>query len=182
MRELVDDDVVARLAAVLGGGRAERHVLPRQEHRPARPRLARQLVVPFVHDAVLVELLPPHPELPRVDDDADPAFVRVEPEVEHGEDGLHRDREPDLVGQLEAAGAVHLLLVEKEERELPQPASSASLIPARNGSPAMTRRQQRVVDAGPAEHALAAPAAEQGHVVRGELRVKARVEGLTLRL
>jgi hypothetical protein len=164
VRELVDDDVVARLAAVLGGGRAERHVLPRQQHRPARPRLARQLVVPFVHDAVLVELLPPHPELPGVDDDSHPALVRIEAEVEHREHRLHRDGEPDLVGQLEAAGAVHLLLVEKEERELPQPGELGVAHPGEERQPRDDAAPERVVDAGPAEDALAAPAPEQRHV------------------
>ena len=83
-----------------------------------------------MHDAVVVELPATHPELARIHDDADPTLVRVEPEVEHRQHRLHRDREPDLVGELEPAGAVHLLLVHEEERELPK---TTELVVAHSG-------------------------------------------------
>ncbi len=140
--ELVDHDVVPGLAAGLGGRGAELDVLPREGDRPAGPRLARKLVVPFVHHAVVVQLLPAHPELAGVDDDAHPAVVEIEPEIEDRQARLQRDRDPDLVGQLEVAGRGNLFLVQEQHHQLPQPACVVGRQAGRNGSPATTRIQR----------------------------------------
>ena len=53
VRELVDDHVVARHARL--DIRGHRHVLVRQDHRPAEPGLARHGVARHVHHARLVD-------------------------------------------------------------------------------------------------------------------------------
>src|SRR5262245_21637840 len=80
VRELVDHDVVASL------GHAD--VLPREDHRASRPRLAGELFLEGMDDAVLVDFLLLHAEFSGVDDDPDPALVDVEAQVEDGQAGL----------------------------------------------------------------------------------------------
>ncbi len=113
VREFVDHHVVAAL------GHA--HVLPGEDHRPARPGFARELLVEGVHDAVLVHFFLAHAELARIDDDADPAVVDVQAEIENRQAGLRGDREAYIVRELEAVRAVHFLFGEKEEDELLEP-------------------------------------------------------------
>ena len=67
MGELVDHDVVALGGEPSGLG----HVVPRQHHRSALHRFARQLLVPGVHDAVIVFHLAAGDDRVGMDDDAD---------------------------------------------------------------------------------------------------------------
>ena len=88
MHELVDHDVVA-----LGGGLAGVfHVAPRQHHRPAVHRLAGELFLEVVHDAVVVDHLALRHDHVGMHHDADEAVVPVQPEVEHRQAGLRGDR------------------------------------------------------------------------------------------
>jgi hypothetical protein len=160
--ELVDHDVVSGLAAGRRGRRPELDVLPRERDRPAGPRLARELVVPFVHHAVLVQLLPAHPELAGVDDDAHPAVVEIQPEIEDRQARLQRDRDPDRVGQLEAAGRGNLLLVQEQHHQLAQAARVVGRQAGEKGQLRDDAAPESLVDGRALDHALAAPGAEHG--------------------
>jgi hypothetical protein len=52
--------------------------------------------------------------------DADEAVVLVEPQFQHWQAGLQRDRERDAVADLEPARAAELLAVEKQARQAAQ--------------------------------------------------------------
>lgn len=115
VRELVDHDVV-RVRAV-----RHLHVFPRQDHRPAFPRFAARVVLDLVHDAVLVlDRLADH-EFARIDDDADPAAIQLEAEVQHGHARLRGDADDDRVGEFEPVRGRKRLLCEKEARRFAQP-------------------------------------------------------------
>jgi hypothetical protein len=126
--------------------------VPREHDRTAGKRLAGELVLPFVHHAVLVDAFAAHLEVAGVDDDAAPARVPVEPELEDRQAGLRGDRHAHRVGDLEAVHAGELLLGEEEEHEAAQLVPTLRKIAGR-GVP------QRIVDAMPRQHAPAAPVA-----------------------
>ena len=69
-------------------------------------------------DAVLVHFLFAYAEFAWIDDDADPAVVDVQPEIENRQAGLRGDRQARFVGELKALRAMHFLLREKDDDEL----------------------------------------------------------------
>ncbi len=91
--ELVHHDVVA------GSGRFARlvDVAPGEHHRAAAHRLAAQLLVVGVDDAVVVLDLAPGDDRIFMDDDADEAVEPFEAELERGQAGLRGDRHRHLV-------------------------------------------------------------------------------------
>src|SRR3989442_6053847 len=135
-----------------------RRGVPRDHHRPAGHRLAGELVVPFVHYAVLVDLRALHAKVARVDDDAGPAGVPIEPQLEDRQAGLRRDRHAHLVGDVQAVRAGELLFREEQEHQVFQL--------GRFGNKRQTPRRalpQRLVDRVLFQHALAPPLGDPSH-------------------
>src|SRR6266568_3243655 len=155
VRELVDDHVVAALG--------EAHVFPGEDHRPARPRFPGELLVEGVDDAVLVHLLLAHAEFSGIDDDADPAVIYVQAEVENRQAGLRGDRQARFVGELEAVRTVHFLFREEQDDELLEPRRFLLRQAAEERELRCDPRPQRLVDARAFQHALAAPLAQETH-------------------
>src|SRR3989442_548934 len=112
-----------------------------------------------VRRSVLVELGAPHAEVARVDDDAGPAGVPVQAQLEDRQAGLRGDRDAHRVGHLHAVRAGELLLGEKQQHQLLQLLFLTNEFQApRGGSP------KRVVHAMPGKHALAAPVGQPAHL------------------
>ena len=116
VRELMDDDVVAI-------GRREPGIVdvaPGEHDRAAAHRLAGELLVEGVHDAVLVFHFAPRDDRVLVDDDADEAAQPVEAQLQGRQAGLRGDGDGHRVSHLEAAYAGEFLLGEKERCHLAQ--------------------------------------------------------------
>ncbi len=119
VRELVDDDVDAvDFLAVLE---------PRDQHRAAFPCLAEHRVVVFMHHAILVDDAARNDEVARIDDDADPAAIMVEAEVQHGQAGLQANRKLNGRRQAQVAGACPFLFGDKCPSRGAQPLAIAGV-------------------------------------------------------
>src|SRR5438552_991129 len=177
MRELVDHDVVAPLGGLAGG----LDIAPRQHHRAAFHRLAGQRLVVVVNDARFVHHLAPRDDLVAVHHDADEAIVAIEPEPQHRQAGLRRDRHRDLVADLKALRAGELLACEKECGEFAQHRQVDRAAPREKGIARQRQLPQRVGDRPAPQDPLvvqpapaAQPAVEHGQrgAVAGAMRTR----------
>jgi hypothetical protein len=117
--ELVGEFVEHHVVSVVRVGRAGDHVAPREHHRASRPGLPEPHHLALHQDAPLQALLAGHVGL-RVDDDRAQLGVVVRLAVQQQDAGLRRDRHPDLVGDLQAKGALEHLLVQEHLDVPPQ--------------------------------------------------------------
>jgi hypothetical protein len=148
--ELVDHHVDVRVM---------RRGVPRDHHRSARHCFASEIIVPFVHHAVLVDLPPAHAEVSGIDHDAAPAGVPVEAKLEDRQAGLRRNCHAHRVAHLQAVGARELLLGEEKQR---QPAQ-LRVVFGKEAQSASDAMPQCIVDRVLLQHALAPPVGEPAH-------------------
>src|SRR6185369_2173753 len=154
-------------------------VAPRQHDRSPAHRLAAQLLVVGVDDAVFVLDLASRDDSVFMDDDADEAVEPAESEGERGQARLGGDRDRHLVADDQAARTAELLLGEKERRYLAQ---GCHLCGAARGKERKAHQRQlpeRIGDRASLERASAPPALPPaGHgaaarpAVSGAMRTK----------
>ena len=82
-----------------------------------------------MHDAVIVGDVAWNQEFARIDDDALPASIPVQPEIEHWQRRLHCYVDLDRCGQLKSAGPGHLLVGQQLGRESTQAGSLGRVEP-----------------------------------------------------
>src|SRR5206468_10872723 len=108
-------------------------------------------------------------EFARVDDNADPAMVDVQAQVENRQAGLRGDRQPHLGCQLQAVSAVHFFFGEEKNDELFQPGRILLRQSSKERQLGCDLCPQGLIKTGAFQRPPAAPFATETHRQRREV-------------